>query len=117
MFDEAKLGKTFGFDAFAEARHFDNIMRIVMDTVVADDAYVMLYPGKRPYSQKAPGGYVIVLDDDDDEERLKAKPLPEVHSSIIRIMDILEGPGVWEKLMCESFLFLHSLCSLLINFF
>lgn len=40
---------------------------------------------------------VIVLDDDYDEETLKQRPLGEIHSSVLWVMGVLEGPHVWER--------------------
>jgi hypothetical protein len=40
---------------------------------------------------------VVVLDDDYDEETLRQRPLGELHSSVLWVMDVLEGPKVWER--------------------
>ena len=40
---------------------------------------------------------VIVLDDDRDEEKSRQRPLGEIHLSVLWVMDVLEGPDVWER--------------------
>ena len=40
---------------------------------------------------------VIVLDDDNDEETLRQRPLGDIHPSILRAEEILEGPHVWKR--------------------
>jgi hypothetical protein len=40
---------------------------------------------------------VIVIDDDNDEETLRQRPLGDIHPSILRVKEILEGPDVWER--------------------
>jgi hypothetical protein len=40
---------------------------------------------------------VIVLDDGFDEQALRESPLGEIHWSVQWVMDVLDGPDVWER--------------------
>jgi len=40
---------------------------------------------------------VIVLDDGFDEQALRKRPLGKIHQSVQWVMDVLDGPDVWER--------------------
>ena len=65
------------------------------------DGFKFIACGDRP-GHRITRPLVIVLDDDDDEEALRQRPLGDIHPSILRVMEILEGPDVWENVWERS---------------
>ncbi len=60
------------------------------------DGFKFLACGDLP-GHKITRPLVIVLDDDNDEEMLRQRPLGDIHPSILRAEEILEGPHVWKR--------------------
>ncbi|KIJ41520.1 hypothetical protein M422DRAFT_255428 [Sphaerobolus stellatus SS14] len=94
-FSDAKLASKFKFDP-SDRGKANICVDAILKTALPDDAYVSVTPGYLDDKQEIVA--VIILDDDFDKERLQKKPLPPLDPSIERIMEVLDGPGVWEKL-------------------
>ncbi|KIJ46956.1 hypothetical protein M422DRAFT_249701 [Sphaerobolus stellatus SS14] len=93
-FSDEKIGSLFAFDASNQAR-VDVITTLIIQTVLDEDGYLSLTTA---YTIATPKRLVVViaLDDDGDKERLMKKPLPPLHPSLERILDVLDGPDVYE---------------------
>ncbi|KIJ46952.1 hypothetical protein M422DRAFT_29128 [Sphaerobolus stellatus SS14] len=93
-FSDEKIGSTFAFDA-SDKLEVNVITTLIIKTVIDEDAYLSLTTA---YIIGTPKRLVVViaLDDDGDKERLMKKPLPPLHPSLERILDVLDGPDVYE---------------------
>ena len=76
-----------------------SIVDVAIDIVIKDldrDGFRFIACGDRP-DQEITRPLVIVLDDDDDEETLRQRQLGDIHPTILRAKEILEGPDVWAR--------------------
>ncbi|KIJ39210.1 hypothetical protein M422DRAFT_32845 [Sphaerobolus stellatus SS14] len=94
-FSDEKLASKFKFDPSDKGRA-NTCVDAILETALPDDAYVSVTPACLNGTEEIVA--VIVLDDDFNKERLQKKPLPRLHPSIERIMEVLDGQDVWEKL-------------------
>jgi len=74
----------------------DAAIQFVVQDNLDWDGFKYLACGTRP-DHEVTRPLVIVLDDDNNLEVLKGRSLGDVDQSILRVQDILEGPGVWER--------------------
>lgn len=73
----------------------DVAIGIIIAQFLDSDGFRFLACGDRP-DHKITRPLVIVLDDGDDEEKLRQMSL-DIHPSILKMKEILEGPDVWER--------------------
>ena len=73
----------------------ESAIEIVIEKFLDRDGFKYMACGRREGSKS--WDLVIVLDDDYDEEKLRQRPLGEIHSTVLWVMDVLEGPDVWER--------------------
>lgn len=72
----------------------DAAITIVIEHFLDRDGFKDLACGDGPNQNLS---LVIVLDEDDDEETLRQRSLGDIHPSILKVKEILEGPDVWER--------------------
>jgi len=97
-FSDEKIGAKFGFDGLSEPDKVDAAVEHIVKNVLEDEAYASLALGYQ-VDRTGKAVVIIVLDDDDDKERLLKKPLSKPHPSIVRIMEILDGPAVFKPIV------------------
>lgn len=74
----------------------DAAIDVVIEQFLDCDGFMYIACGLRA-GHEITRPLVIVLDEDYDEEKLKKRPLGELHSSVKWVKDVLDGPDVWER--------------------